>query len=99
MRRLLLLSSMVLAGCATQANTDVGLDQVPPGSTCERSAALDTFKGQPATAEVGQQIRAASRAQILRWVPHGRVVTMEYNDRRVTVWLRPDSRIDRVNCG
>lgn len=99
MRKLVLVAPAALLACAAQPRVPVGIDQVPPGSTCVPSAALDTFRGQPASAQVGAQIMAAARAPHLRWVAHGMIVTMEYRANRVTAWLGADSRIERVVCG
>jgi len=99
MRKILLAIPLPLAACATQAGQPVPIDQVPPGSTCVQSAALDGFVGQPATAETGARLLAASRASRLRWVAKGMVVTMEYNPQRLTVWLDANHRIERVTCG
>jgi hypothetical protein len=99
MRKLVLLTPLALFACAAQQGVPVGLDQVPPGSTCVQSGALDTFRGQVPSAELGARIMAAARTPHLRWVAHGMMVTMEYRADRVTVWLGPDNRIQRVNCG
>ena len=99
MRNLALLTPAALVACAAHQGVPVGLDQVPPGSTCTQSGALDSFRGQSPSAALGAQIMAAARAPRLRWVAHGTIVTMEYRADRVTVWLGPDNRIQRVNCG
>ena len=100
MRRLLLCLPLLLTSCAAEGQRRVvGIDQVPPGSTCVQSAALDTFKGQPASTELGARIMGAARAPQLRWVAHGTMVTMEYNSRRVTVRLDQQSRVLSAACG
>jgi hypothetical protein len=99
MRKILLFMPLALAGCATQAGVPVSIDQVPPGSTCTQSSVLDSFVGQPATAEVGARLLAASRASTLRWVAKGMAVTMDYRADRLTVWLDSNNRIERVTCG
>ena len=77
----------------------MGIDQVPPGSTCVQSGALDTFRGQVASTELGARIMGAARAPKLRWVAHGMMVTMEYDSRRVTVRLDEQSRVLSAACG
>jgi hypothetical protein len=99
MRKVLLFTPVVLGACATQPTVPVSIDQVPPGSTCTQSSVLDSFVGQPATAEVGARLLAASRARTLRWVAKGMMVTMEYRADRLTVWLDANNRIERVTCG
>ena len=92
MRKLILLAPVTLAACATAAP--------PPtaGGIC-RGDNLGQFVGRPATQELGAEVLRVSGARNLRWVAHGMVVTMEYSDQRVTVWLTPDNRVDRANCG
>lgn len=89
----------LLAACATAA----AQSPYPNRSSAEkfecRNTALEQFRGQAPTADVASTILRASGAKNLRWVPHGTVVTMEYNSERVTVWLDAQSRIERVSCG
>ena len=100
MRKFLISAPLLLTACAAAGETRVvGIDQVPPGSTCVQSAALDTFKGQVATTELGAQIMSASRSPSLRWVAHGSMITMEFNARRVTVQLDQQSRVVTARCG
>ena len=100
MRKFLLFVPLLLSACAAHGERRiVGIDQVPPGSTCVQSGALDTFKGQLASTELGARIMGAARAPKLRWVPHGGMVTMEFNSQRVTVRLDAQSRVLSATCG
>ena len=100
MRKLsLLLASVVATGCAAEGGQRVGLDQVPEGSICQQSGALDTFKGEAASAELGARIMTAARARKLRWVPFGAMITMEYSQIRVTVRLDQQNRVVSATCG
>ena len=98
MRKLLLLAPLALGACAAQENR-VPIDLAPPGATCVQSASLDSYVGQPATAEVVARLMGSASARTLRWVPHGSAVTMEFNASRVTVYLDANGRIERVSCG
>ena len=40
-----------------------------------------------------------TRSSILRWAPPGMMLTMDFNQSRVTVRLGPDRKILAVNCG
>ena len=42
---------------------------------------------------------AAARARVLRWVPHGGVVTMDFSPTRLTVQLDPQGRVESASCG
>ena len=99
MLRLPMLMPVLLAACAAPAAQPVPIDQVPPGSKCERTGALDPFVGQAANADLGARMMAASRARILRWVPFGGVITMDYNEGRLTVRLDRQNRILSATCG
>lgn len=90
------LSVLTIAACSTTA------DSAPPvrtGSGMCTADQLGQFNGQPATAEIGRQIKAASGASIFRWLPKGSIVTMEYNAARVSVLLDERNRIEASRCG
>ena len=93
MRRLALLISAALGACATTAPAPPA-----PGGIC-RGENLGQFAGQPASEALGAEVLRVSGARVLRWVAHGSVVTMEYSDQRVTIWLTADNRVDRAVCG
>ena len=100
MHKSLVCAALLLAACAAHGERRVvGIDQVPPGSKCVSSAALDSFKGQVASTELAALIMGAARAPKLRWVPHGGIVTMEFNSLRVTVQLDDQSRVVSARCG
>jgi len=90
------LALLPLAACQI-AQSDATAASPLPG-TC-RPAALDQFTGQPASQQLGARILAASGARLIRWVPKGGVVTMEYSAERVTVLLDGDNRVERASCG
>ena len=93
MRSLFLIAPLSLAACATS-----GMAPAPGGGIC-RGDNLGQYAGRPYTAQLGEQIRRESGARLLRRVDHGMVVTMEYSDQRVTVWLTQDNRVHRATCG
>ena len=99
MRSGLLLAPLLLASCAASDNQAGGLDQDPPGPRCTPSEALNGFIGQPASTELGARLMATSRAQTLRWVPHGAVITMDFSPTRLTVRLDEQNRVESATCG
>ena len=85
-----------LAACQiAQSN---GTAPGPPPGTCHNDA-LSQFTGQQASTELGARILRASGARTIRWVPKGTMVTMEYSDQRVTVYLDGDNKVERASCG
>ena len=41
----------------------------------------------------------ASRARVIRWVPLGGAVTMDFSPARLTVQLDGANRVQSANCG
>ena len=100
MRKFSLLAIAAAAtACAAGPPRIVGVDQVPEGSKCVQSGALDTFKGQAASTELAAQLMSAARARKLRWVPFGAMITMDYSDNRLTVRLDQQNRVLSATCG
>jgi hypothetical protein len=85
-----------LAACAIAQSDATATNST--GGTC-RPQPLAQFVGQPSSQELGARILAASGARVIRWVPKGGVVTMEYREDRVTVQLDGSNRVERANCG
>jgi len=49
--------------------------------------------------ETGGAIMHASHAAVLRWAPPGVMLTMDFREDRVTVWLDPAGKITQIRCG
>ena len=105
MRRTLLFALVAATGCATaEPIADlVPAEKIPvrgevPGYVC-RELPDRNFVGQVATSELGARMLAESRAQTLRWVPHGAMITMEFSPSRLTVRLDAQNRILSISCG
>ncbi len=98
MRQLIMLGLATLAGCtvATSGQTGDGLPPVPAACQGEN---LSQFVGQAATQELGARMLGASGARMLRWVPKGGVITMDFNPLRLTVQLDGANRVESASCG
>ncbi len=96
MHRLMLLSLMPLTGCAPGPSERITIDQV--GAVCD-DRALGQFIGQAPTKETALKLMGFSRARVLRWVPHGGAVTMDFSPQRLTVQLDRQGRIASTRCG
>ena len=90
------LAFLPLTAC-TIAQSDATASGPPPG-TCHNEA-LSRFTGQPASQELGERMLRESAARIIRWVPKGSVVTMEFSPERVTVLLDGNNKVERASCG
>lgn len=94
---LLALAALPTAACS------MNMDAVPvagrtPGFTC-RGDALGQFIGQPAGQNLGARMLAHTGARNLRWVAKGMMVTMDFREDRLTVYLDGANRVERAGCG
>jgi len=107
MHKLPLLLALPLSACTAETSAQpvqggppqpIAIHGQTPGHKC-RTAGTDKFIGQPGTARKGSAIKRATRAAVLRWAPPGYMLTMDYREDRVTVYLGPDRRITKISCG
>ena len=99
MRRLI--ASLVLlpiAACTVATSDQTASPGGEPSGTCHNDN-LAQFVGQPASQELGARMLASSGAKIIRWVPKGGVITMDFNPSRLTVQLDGSNRVESANCG
>ena len=92
---ILALAALPLVAC-TIAESDP-IDGLPQGNC--RNEPLAQFVGQPASEELGARMMRASGARILRWVPKGGVITMDFSPDRLTVQLDGANRVETARCG
>jgi hypothetical protein len=85
-----------LAAC-TIAQSDATAIGPTPG-TCHNET-LAQFAGQPASPALGKRMLTASGARVIRWVPKGGAVTMDFRADRITAYLDGSNRIERASCG
>ena len=95
MRFVLALCLLPLGACTIAQSKTV--DEM--GSGACRSGSLTQFIGQPASQDLGARMLAASGAKIIRWVPKGGAVTMDFSPHRLTVQLDGANRVETANCG
>ena len=89
------LATLPLMACTIAESGPVG--GLAEGSC--RNEPLAQFIGQPATADVGDRMMSASGARVLRWVPKGGIVTMDFSPNRLTVQLDDRNRVETARCG
>ena len=97
MRRAVLLAPALLAACST-APADPPIHGATPGHTCTEEGTAQ-YVGQLRSEAVGTEIKRASNAAVLRWAPPGVMLTMDFREDRVTVWLDPANKITKIRCG
>ena len=99
MPRLLWLSPLLLAACATASPPpEIPVRGEVPGRTCNAEG-TSSFIGQPGTSETGAAILRATNSAVLRWAPPGYMMTMDFSPSRVTVRLDSSNKITAINCG
>lgn len=95
MRNLVALTLVPLAACTSLQPAD----PAPPAADSCLPANLDRFAGQSATSELGARMLASTGKTALRWVPPGMMVTMDFREDRLTVYLDASNRVERASCG
>ena len=98
MRQFVSLALVPLTAC-TIATSDATADNPRQPPVACRSEPLAQFTGQPASQELSERMLRAAGARIIRWVPKGSAVTMEFNSERITVLLDGSNRVEQASCG
>ena len=95
MRKSVVAILCVLSACAA---TQPPVRGETPDHHC-RTSGTDRFVGQLRSEAVGAAIIKATHAALIRWAPPGVMLTKDFRDDRVTVYLGPDRKIIRIACG
>jgi hypothetical protein len=110
MRRIVAVATALLSACAVNPAPapaqmveggppqPIPIHGVTPGHTCS-TAGTDQFVGKAGTKETGAAILRATHAAVLRWAPPNTMLTMDYREDRVTIWLDAASTITKIRCG
>jgi hypothetical protein len=100
MKYAIALPALLLAACATTpAPADaIAAEPSGPAGTC-RGEGLASFVGQPRSDALGARMMKQTGATKIRWVEKGMMVTMDYREDRLTVYLDAANRIERASCG
>ena len=98
MRKAFVLGPVMLAACSTAPAADPPVHGATPGHTCKEDGTAQ-FVGQIRSDAVGAEIKRVSNAAVVRWAPPGVMLTMDFREDRVTVWLDPADKITKIRCG
>ncbi|MCQ4313366.1 I78 family peptidase inhibitor [Pseudomonas stutzeri] len=93
----LMLLSSALIGCQSQLPEPMQGSNGTAGR-CNASA-VQKLVGEQASPELLDQARHQSGATIARILRPGDVVTLEYNDQRLTLSTDETLKIQRIGCG
>jgi|SRR6185437_11480125 len=97
MRKVAILASVLLVDCST-APAEPPVHGVTPGHVCKVDG-TGWLIGRRGTGETGAAILRTSKAAVLRWAPPGVILTMDYRQDRVTVYLDRNRKITQIRCG
>ena len=70
----------------------------PPQADCHADRVQDLV-GQPRSDALGDKARQRAGARVIRWIPTGAMVTMDYRFDRLDLRLGPDGKISAITCG
>lgn len=97
MRKALGLVPILLCACSTLPAASP-VHGATAGHKCETEG-MSRFIGKAGDSASGAAIKRASHAAVLRWAPPGVMLTMDYREDRVTVYLGPDKKVTQIKCG
>jgi len=96
-----LLAAVVLVGCSSGGSgskTSEPVVSANPDSRCEASSA-EFAVGKAASADLLEQARKASGAQLARILKPTDAITLEYRSERLNLHADDKGVVSRVNCG
>ncbi|GAA0272414.1 I78 family peptidase inhibitor [Alteraurantiacibacter aestuarii] len=88
----------LLPACSTVSAQEEEYPAREPQGQCDAAGVQDLI-GQRATQELGATLLTQTGARVLRWVPPGTAVTMDYRPDRLTVSYDATMMIERISCG
>lgn len=89
---------LVLGACAATPEMRTGGPYPPQPMQCDAERARWAI-GREASAEVVEEVRAATQSQHVRVIHPGQAVTMDFSPVRVNIHVNERNAITRVTCG
>lgn len=89
------LAFLLIAACA---HPDKPAPSISSKGECHADRVQDLI-GQPRSDDLGEKARQRAGAGVIRWIPIGMMVTMEYRFDRLDLRLGPDGKITAITCG
>ncbi len=94
MRNLTLLLLAPLAAACTSMAPPAG---AAPANACSPEA-LARYTGLPANEATAARMKRETGRTALRWVKPGMMVTMDYREDRLTVYVGSAGKVERASC-
>ena len=85
---------MAMAGCATAAEEA----PVRGGGSCDASRAQGLI-GRASSQDLGREALRLTGARVVRVIPEGGMVTMDFSEDRVNLYLDGKNKVVKVACG
>ena len=89
---------LALAACASASQTPTAATVSEDAMTCDASKAQWALGQIPDDALI-ERARGDAGARVVRIIEYGMLVTMEYNEARLTIDLDQQGRVRQVRCG
>jgi hypothetical protein len=93
------LLALALAGCTSTPSAPPMSDPNPPAVAQCHAEAAQSLVGQAATADNVELARQRAGAQVARVLKPGQMVTMEFREGRLNIYVDTANVITRVACG
>ena len=96
---LAIIATLALGACATTTDPmRTGGPYPPQDMQCDAERASWAI-GREATAEVVEEVRAATQSSSVRVIHPGQAVTMDYSPVRVNIHVNERNAITSITCG
>lgn len=95
------LLTIAMTACTTPtagAGTDLPIPERGTGKGCDAGKAQGLI-GRAASDALGAEAMRLSGAGVLRWIPPGAMVTMDYRSDRLNIHLGAKNEILTIACG
>ncbi len=89
--------AFALIGCAAQT-IDNGPGSQPSGGLCDADPAQYALS-QKVSNVLAAKLKKQTGAAVLRWIPVGSAITMDYRVERLNIHYGRDMRITKIDCG
>ncbi|HYE27222.1 MAG TPA: I78 family peptidase inhibitor [Allosphingosinicella sp.] len=88
----------MMTGCANVP--PAGAEEVPVrgAGTCDAAKAQKLI-GRARSPDLGTEALSLTGARVVRWIPEGALVTMDYREDRVNLHLDGRNKVVKIVCG
>lgn len=88
---------LFLPACAL--NPEIYPPDSPPKAGPCRAEPVQYALSKKVSDALGAELKEQSGAEVLRWIPVGSAITMDYRVERLNIHYGRDMRITKIDCG